>query len=449
MKIARNGNDHERFSELCALAMSGSLTAEEQTDLQEHLHACGECRDDHERYLLLTQEGMPLLAQRYSGSDQTESDVTQTRVLEEDPRLPLGSAKSSHKVLVRIAAIEQSGPAAAPSRIATASPFASEWRVAARPLARAVAASLIIVASCGVYRVVQRVDAVKEAESRAEQRAERLAAEKNTLADQSNAQKHKLALLEFDSSQKHREIEHLQARLNAERQRGVDLTVALTTATASARVRLEDQSRAASREREALEARLHELETAYQSVQAELVPLRAERDHSALRLASLEGENGVLAATNRDQERRLRNQEQYLASDRDIRELMGARQLYIADVFDVSSDSRTRKPYGRVFYTKSKSLVFYAFDLDRQPGIKNAAFQAWGRNESSQSTPVNLGILYQDSEQNRRWVLRFDDPRQLAEIDAVFVTVEPNGGSNKPTGKPFLYASLRREPNHP
>ena len=54
-----------------------------------------------------------------------------------------------------------------------------------------------------------------------------------------------------------------------------------------------------------------------------------------------------------------------------------------------------------------------------------------------------------DSESNRRWVLRLDDPKQLAEIDAVFVTVEPQGGSQKPTGKPFLYALLRREANHP
>ncbi len=414
MKIARNGNDHERYSELCALAMSGSLTAEEQADLQQHLKACDECRDDRERYLLLTQEGMPLLAQRYAGRD-----VTPSRFLQEDPLL-------SRKVLARIAS----------GRIVTPPPFASKL------LARAVAASLIIVASYGFYRVVQRMDDVKQAGSLAERRAERLAAEKNTLAEQLSTQKHMLMRLESASSQKRREVENLQARLNAEQQRAADLTAALATATASARSQLEDQSRAASREREALAARLHELETAYQSAQA-------ERDHAALSLASLEGENGVLAARNRDQERRLRNQDQYLASDRDIRELMGARQLYIADVFDVSSDSRTRKPYGRVFYTKSKSLVFYAFDLDRQPGIKNAAFQAWGRNESSQSTPVNLGILYQDSEQNRRWVLRFDDPQQLTEIDAVFVTVEPNGGSNKPTGKPFLYASLRREPNHP
>jgi anti-sigma-K factor RskA len=85
--------------------------------------------------------------------------------------------------------------------------------------------------------------------------------------------------------------------------------------------------------------------------------------------------------------------------------------------------------------------------------VKNASiFQVWGQrdNESEQkSHPTNLGILYMDSESNRRWVLRFDDPKQLAEIDAVFVTVEPRGGSQKPTGKPLLYALLRKEANHP
>jgi len=57
---------------------------------------------------------------------------------------------------------------------------------------------------------------------------------------------------------------------------------------------------------------------------------------------------------------------------------MGARKLYIADVFDVDSVSRTRKPFGRVFYTQNKSLVFYAFDLDHQPGVKNAASFRFG-----------------------------------------------------------------------
>jgi hypothetical protein len=69
--------------------------------------------------------------------------------------------------------------------------------------------------------------------------------------------------------------------------------------------------------------------------------------------------------------------------------------------------------------------------------------------QGQQASPTNLGILYMDNESNRRWMMRFDDPRRLAEIDAVFVTVEPHGGSQKPTSKPFLYALLRSEANHP
>jgi hypothetical protein len=192
---------------------------------------------------------------------------------------------------------------------------------------------------------------------------------------------------------------------------------------------------------------------AYENQRAELTSLRAERDKTVLRTASLEAKVEELTATNNDQERRLKDAEQYLSSDRDIRELMGARKLYIADVFDVDGSSRTQRPFGRVFYTQGKSLIFYAFDLDREPGVINAStFQVWGQREApqgEQATPMNLGILYKDNDTNRRWVMRFDEPKQLAEIDAVFVTVEPRGGSHKPTSKPFLYALLRNEANHP
>jgi len=206
-------------------------------------------------------------------------------------------------------------------------------------------------------------------------------------------------------------------------------------------------------ERDQLAARLAESEKAYQILQADYSSLRADHSRSLLHTASLESELTDLRAATRDQDRRLKDDEQFLTSDRDIRELMGARKLYIADVFDVDSGSHTRKPFGRVFYTQNKSLVFYAFDLDHQAGVKNAGvFQVWGqRDAEANGAPhaMNLGILYMDSESNRRWVLRSDDPKQLAEIDAVFVTVEPHGGSQKPTGKPLLYALLRKEANHP
>ncbi len=37
-------------------------------------------------------------------------------------------------------------------------------------------------------------------------------------------------------------------------------------------------------------------------------------------------------------------QEQLLAHDRDIRELMGARDLYISEVYDVADNGATKKP---------------------------------------------------------------------------------------------------------
>jgi len=230
---------------------------------------------------------------------------------------------------------------------------------------------------------------------------------------------------------------------------------------ADARVNeLEDQKKGSeaslrqlTEERDKLAGRFDEIDGAYQKLQTDFTALKSEYSHSMLHTASLESQVSSMTALNREQDRKMKDDEQYLVSDRDIRELMGARKLYIADVFDVDSASRTRKPFGRVFYTQNKSLVFYAFDLDHQTGVKNASdFQVWGQRDSEpngNSHPMNLGILYLDSETNRRWVLRSDDPRQLAEIDAVFVTVEPHGGSQKPSGKPLLYALLRKEANHP
>jgi hypothetical protein len=143
-------------------------------------------------------------------------------------------------------------------------------------------------------------------------------------------------------------------------------------------------------------------------------------------------------------------QQELLAHDRDIRELIGARDLYVAEVYDVARTGATQKPYGRVFYTKGKSLIFYAYDLDQQTVAKNAnTFQVWGRRGPDREQAFPLGIFYEDNASKKRWVLKLDDPKLLAQIDAVFVTVEPNDKSRKPSGKPLLFAYLRVDPNHP
>ena len=167
-------------------------------------------------------------------------------------------------------------------------------------------------------------------------------------------------------------------------------------------------------------------------------------------MTALEAKVSDLTGLLRDRENTLDQQQELLAHDRDIRDLMGARDLYVAEVYDVERNGETKKPYGRVFYTKGKSLIFYAYDLDQQAGAKNAStFQAWGRRGPDWQQALNLGIFYVDNSSKKRWVLRFDDPKALAQIDAVFVTVEPNGGSHKPSNKPLLFAYLHIDPNHP
>jgi hypothetical protein len=237
----------------------------------------------------------------------------------------------------------------------------------------------------------------------------------------------------------------LQAHLTARQTETEELS--------KAREQAESQLSQVTIQRDQLSEQLRTARQAYDSVKAEVDGIRTERDRATLELVSLEARIKEITALNQEQEKRLKDNEQYLASDRDIRDLMSARNLYIADVFDVDGQSRTRKPFGRVFFTRGKSLLFYAYDLDQQPRLKSAtAFQVWGQKETGQNEtprPVDLGILYLDNEANRRWFLRFDDPRTLSQIDAVFVTVEPHGGSRKPTGKPFLFATLLKEPNHP
>jgi hypothetical protein len=49
-------------------------------------------------------------------------------------------------------------------------------------------------------------------------------------------------------------------------------------------------------------------------------------------------------------------------SEVEARNLFGARDLHIVDVYDVAGDGKTKRTYGRVYYVEKKLLVFYAFD---------------------------------------------------------------------------------------
>jgi hypothetical protein len=140
-----------------------------------------------------------------------------------------------------------------------------------------------------------------------------------------------------------------------------------------------------------------------------------------------------------------------LAIGRDVRDLMGARNLHIIDVHDANGAGKDQKSFGRAFYTEGKSLIFYAFDLDDKKVVNaNYTYKAWGERLGQPASVKSLGMLYVDDRAQRRWLLKVDNPRQLAEINSVFVTLEPrNGNGDKPKGKRILYAFLGGEANHP
>jgi anti-sigma-K factor RskA len=423
--------DHERFKKLCALAQADSLSAGEKLDLERHLKICAACREIYDQYSAIGRVGVAFLPEACALTEEA---------LRWDDR----KAWADISATIRSQRTQQVLPfkATRMRRGWSLMPSITAGRLAVASLA----ACLIVALTLSAYRMGERKNLVSPGFSASlAQRGQNLLPERRATASLPVVQTEQIADLDKQIANERREIALLRAALVVANEKVDEL--------GSANGKREAELQQLTGQRDQLAKRLADSESAYQTMQTDYAGLRADHDRYSLHTASLESELTELRATNQDQVRRLKDDEQYLTSDRDIRELMGARKLYIADVFDVDSDSHTRKPFGRVFYTQSKSLVFYAFDLDHQPGVKNASvFQVWGQKDfqsSGQSHPMNLGILYMDSESNRRWVLRSDDPKQLSEIDAVFVTVEPHGGSQKPTGKPLLYALLRKEANHP
>jgi hypothetical protein len=138
------------------------------------------------------------------------------------------------------------------------------------------------------------------------------------------------------------------------------------------------------------------------------------------------------------------------ADTSEAKEILGARDLHIVDVYDVDKTGKSSRTYGRIYYVNHHLLVFYAFDLVKAAKSHvAAAFQAWGFRQPNSATAESLGLFYLDSETQNRWTLRVSDPQVLSRIDTVFVTVEPPKGSPFPRGRRLLVASLAGPANHP
>jgi hypothetical protein len=147
----------------------------------------------------------------------------------------------------------------------------------------------------------------------------------------------------------------------------------------------------------------------------------------------------------------LDRERELLSHGREIRDIIGARNLHIIDVYDTDTEGATRKPFARAFYTEGKSLVYYAYDLpQRKVDEGRFSYVAWGESNGSKASIRKIGILFHDDQTQTRWSLNFADPQVLREIDSVFITLERTDTDvTQPKGKRLLTAYLGTAPNHP
>jgi hypothetical protein len=431
---------HDEFLELCAISTSGDLTEEEQKKLNLHLAGCSDCRQALTEFEAAVDVGVPLLASKLSSVPSEESEASLKELVESWS--PQGApSEFPHRAAVRVSAGEERRGFAFAQRNDRGRAHVN-WNYVWMPFA----ACMVLMIALGnyAYRFGQSHSS-EVAHATLESADGRFEALEQRISDAGHEREVlKAQLVDRD-------------RVIAELRRQSDQQAKTLTAMKSAQANLEqslqiedvDKKRVED-ERAKLSQDFDAAQASLQKIQSEIDSERRQRAEDQAQDASLRSQIKDLSGQLQEQRQTVAKQDELLSHDRDIRDLMGARDLYVAEVYDVKRDGSTQKSYGRVFYTKGKSLVFYAYDLNEEPGVRSAStFQAWGRRGPDRQEALNLGIFYEDSAAKKRWVLKFDNPKELAEIDAVFVTVEPKGGSPKPSGKPLLYAYLQLSPNHP
>ena len=427
-------SDHDEFRLLCAISTSGCMTEEERHRLASHLAVCSECRELTSEYEAIARSAVPFLV-----SDFPEEVA--------DP--PRGwSVDVSKRDLYRRLQEGNQSPSSVRTRLIAREPELRrrDWWVghfstrSLLPYAAGLAAILAIATlsqRLGSRQAANAARAISQSQLQDGARQDSVSESNQRLLLQTELEKQERAIASLNDKITH-QVTEIQA-LNG-RDEGIRESLQ----------RAESRHAQTLAERDELGRKLEQAQSDLAAMQKDLDSLHQRRGDQSLRLSDLQAQVTKLSEVLEERDRTIEEQRELLARDKDIRELVGAREMYVAEVIDVGRDGQTKKPFGRVFYTKGKSLIFYAYDLDQQPHVREAStFQVWGRRAPDLSQAMNLGILSEDNPAHKRWVLKFNDTKSLEQIDAVFVTAEPQGGSRKPTGKEFLFTYLRVEPNHP
>jgi len=403
-------NSHEHYEELCALAVSGEVSRTDLADLRAHLETCPSCRGLTDDFTQISAQGLSVLAAKRSQC-QIPSGMTQRFVAR-----------------ARSEGIEISRGATARAR-----------RRSQTALIAAMSAVAAVVLIVGILTIRK----IHPSSVESQPPAPALQASLARSANPEPAAQVKDAELQDQLARSRKEMSSLAATIRAQR----DELEALTKVKDSLNSRLieaEQQNASFRSEKGDSEARANRL-------QAELDKSRSEKGTSDVALTLQETELRELRKKVDEQADLLRQQEELTARGSDVRDLVVARNLHIIDVHDRDGDGKSQRAFGRIFYTEGKSLIFYAYDLsDPRKVDAKVSFYVWGGRLGAEKPIEGLGVFHNDDASDGRWVLTFDDPHVLAQINSVFVTVESSRKAiREPGGRRILFAFLGEKPNHP
>ena len=309
---------HEEFLELCAVSTSGNLTEEEKKKLNEHLATCAECQKAAKEFQSAADNAIPALAEELAPELTREGG-------KEDSSFNQEAAEASF--LRRLSKEKKRSPEASGEADGWLSPLVvRRSRNFRRSLERfdfwlPLAAAGLLCLALGIltYRMGKHrgFDVARNEPGNAvplaaspQEALEAARSERDAVNAQLSERDKLISELRRQIAQKSGENAKLKASESAH-QLALETSEKGNEQLAQDRDRNAQQAAASNEALEASEKRLKGLER--------------ERSQDVVHQASLEAKVAELSRALNDRERTAEEQQELLAKDRDIRELMGAR----------------------------------------------------------------------------------------------------------------------------
>jgi hypothetical protein len=331
------GDPHDEFFELCALATTDWLSAEEKKRLDEHLAQCPLCRDALRQYQTLVDTGVPAAA--LAATDQNAEPDRSLAEASLFARIDREEAVGGEFRRREVPVVPRPGVTALPRADAHDALWQHLWWQSAAGLILAVALGFSIYRT-GMHRGREMAQTTAPPAARP--------APINPSPPSPTAGDAERAALQRKDDQ----VAALHAQLAKQ---SVQVTQLETVKTD-----LEQELNGADADHASLAQSRDDLARQLDAARSQLQEARERQEASGaqnaadeLRVAALSKRLEELRAGIEQKDQELAREQQVLDHDQDIRELMGSRSLYIAEVYDVAKTGDTQKPFGRVFTQKA------------------------------------------------------------------------------------------------